>query len=97
MDPLPALAAPLARAAQAQEEKQRAERRPEGEARLVTLRHNHAGAREMLPDPAFFADCLRAGFVRMKEAAAREAAFVSADSQASPAKDASLPQLRPVE
>jgi hypothetical protein len=39
--------------------------------------------REMLPDPAFFADCLRAAFDRMKEAAAREAAFVSADSQAS--------------
>jgi diacylglycerol O-acyltransferase len=39
--------------------------------------------REMLPDPAFFADCLRSAFDQMKEAAAREAAFVAADVQAS--------------
>ena len=32
--------------------------------------------REMLPDPAFFADCLRSAFDQMKEAAARESAFV---------------------
>jgi diacylglycerol O-acyltransferase len=32
--------------------------------------------RDMLPDPAFFADCLRASFNQMKEAALREAAFV---------------------
>jgi hypothetical protein len=32
--------------------------------------------RDMLPDPAFFADCLRASFDQMKEAALREAAFV---------------------
>jgi diacylglycerol O-acyltransferase / wax synthase len=31
--------------------------------------------REMLPDPGFFADCLRTSFEQLKEAAAREAAF----------------------
>jgi diacylglycerol O-acyltransferase len=31
--------------------------------------------RDMLPDPAFFADCMRTAFQQMKEAAAREAAF----------------------
>ncbi|HXW10819.1 MAG TPA: wax ester/triacylglycerol synthase family O-acyltransferase [Steroidobacteraceae bacterium] len=39
--------------------------------------------REMLPDPAFFADCLRSAFDQMKEAAAREAAFVAAEVRAS--------------
>jgi diacylglycerol O-acyltransferase len=39
--------------------------------------------RDMLPDPAFFADCLRASFDQMKEAALREAAFTVAQSQAS--------------
>ena len=34
--------------------------------------------REMLPDPAFFADCLRTSFEQMKEAAQREAAFADA-------------------
>jgi WS/DGAT/MGAT family acyltransferase len=33
-------------------------------------------SREMLPDPAFFADCLRSAFAQMKEAAEREAAFM---------------------
>ena len=36
--------------------------------------------REMLPDPAFFADCLRTAFAQMKEAAEREAAFTVADT-----------------
>jgi WS/DGAT/MGAT family acyltransferase len=40
--------------------------------------------REMLPDPAFFADCLRAAFEQMKEAAAREAAFTVAEGAALP-------------
>jgi diacylglycerol O-acyltransferase len=40
--------------------------------------------REMLPDPAFFADCLRSAFEQMKEAGAREAAFF----EAQPAADA---------
>ena len=38
--------------------------------------------REMLPDPAFFADCLQRRFEQMKEAAAREAAFTVADMAA---------------
>ena len=38
--------------------------------------------REMLPDPAFFADCLRAAFEQMKEAAARAAAFTVAERAA---------------
>jgi diacylglycerol O-acyltransferase / wax synthase len=38
--------------------------------------------REMLPDPSFFADCLRAAFERMKEAAEREAAFTVAEMAA---------------
>jgi WS/DGAT/MGAT family acyltransferase len=44
--------------------------------------------REMLPDPAFFADCLRAAFDRMKEAAARESAFESGEREASADVDA---------
>ena len=40
--------------------------------------------REMLPDPAFFADCLRTAFEQMKEAAAREAAFTVAEGAALP-------------
>lgn len=36
--------------------------------------------REMLPDPAFFADCLRSAFEQLKEAAVREAAFFEAQS-----------------
>jgi diacylglycerol O-acyltransferase len=39
--------------------------------------------RDMLPDPAFFADCLRASFDQMKEGALREVAFTVAQSQAS--------------
>jgi WS/DGAT/MGAT family acyltransferase len=38
--------------------------------------------REMLPDPAFFADCLRTAFAQLKEAAAREAAFTVAEAAA---------------
>ena len=38
--------------------------------------------RDMLPDPAFFADCLRASFDQMKEGALREAAFTVAESEA---------------
>jgi WS/DGAT/MGAT family acyltransferase len=38
--------------------------------------------REMLPDPAFFADCMRAAFEQMKEGARREAAFTVEDSAA---------------
>jgi diacylglycerol O-acyltransferase / wax synthase len=38
--------------------------------------------REMLPDPSFFADCLRSSFARMQEAAAREAAFTVAEAAA---------------
>jgi predicted pyridoxine 5'-phosphate oxidase superfamily flavin-nucleotide-binding protein len=41
----------------------------------------------MLPDPSFFADCLRAAFEQMKEAAAREAAFTVADMAAIAAVD----------
>jgi diacylglycerol O-acyltransferase / wax synthase len=37
--------------------------------------------REMMPDPAFFADCLRTSFARMKEAAAREAAVPAAHAE----------------
>jgi hypothetical protein len=40
--------------------------------------------REMLPDPAFFADCLRSAFQQMLEAAAREAAFTVAEGAALP-------------
>jgi hypothetical protein len=36
--------------------------------------------RDMLPDPAFFAQCLRDAFAKMQEAAAREAAFTVADA-----------------
>lgn len=35
--------------------------------------------REMLPDPAFFADCMRTAFEQMREGARREAAFTVAD------------------
>ncbi len=38
--------------------------------------------REMLPDPSFFADCMRTAFEQMKEAAAREAAFTVAEMTA---------------
>jgi WS/DGAT/MGAT family acyltransferase len=38
--------------------------------------------REMLPDPAFFADCMRAAFEQMKEGARREAAFTVAEGAA---------------
>ena len=38
------------------------------------LRLCTVSCREMLPDPAFFADCLRNSFQQMKEAAAREGA-----------------------
>jgi WS/DGAT/MGAT family acyltransferase len=36
--------------------------------------------RDMLPDPAFFADCLRTAFALMKEAAEREAASTVAEA-----------------
>ena len=36
--------------------------------------------REMLPDPAFFADCLRTAFAQLKDAAEREAAFTVAEA-----------------
>jgi len=38
--------------------------------------------REMLPDPAFFADCLRTAFAQLKDAAEREAAFTVAEAAA---------------
>ena len=38
--------------------------------------------REMLPDPSFFADCMRTAFQQMKDAAAREAAFTVAEMAA---------------
>jgi WS/DGAT/MGAT family acyltransferase len=38
--------------------------------------------RDMLPDPSFFADCLRASFDQMKEGALREAAFTVAEAEA---------------
>ncbi len=44
--------------------------------------------RDMLPDPAFFADCMRTSFEQMKEAAVREAAFV--ESSAAPMNGADV-------
>jgi hypothetical protein len=44
--------------------------------------------REMLPDPSFFADCMRTAFEQMKEAAAREAAFTVAEMAALAPADA---------
>jgi diacylglycerol O-acyltransferase len=44
--------------------------------------------REMLPDPAFFADCLRTAFEQMKEGALREAAFAAIESVALAPTDA---------
>jgi hypothetical protein len=38
--------------------------------------------REMLPDPAFFGDCLRAAFEQMKESAQREIAFTVTETRA---------------
>lgn len=38
--------------------------------------------RDMLPDPAFFAQCLRDAFAKMQEAAAREAAYTVAETAA---------------
>ena len=38
--------------------------------------------REMLPDPAFFADCMRSAFEQMKEGARREAAFTVEEAAA---------------
>lgn len=38
--------------------------------------------RKMLPDPAFFAECLRNAFAQLHEAALREAAFTVADTKA---------------
>jgi WS/DGAT/MGAT family acyltransferase len=48
--------------------------------------------RDMLPDPAFFAQCLRDAFAKMQEAAAREAAFTVADAAAiaAPADDRTI-------
>jgi diacylglycerol O-acyltransferase len=46
--------------------------------------------REMLPDPAFFADCLRSAFEQMKEAAAREAAFFADQSEAEAGEPATI-------
>jgi len=42
--------------------------------------------REMLPDPAFFADCLRESFEALKDAAERAVAPVAAPAAAAPAK-----------
>ena len=53
--------------------------------------------REMLPDPAFFADCLRASFEQLKEAALREAAFALVEAEAQAPTPAELPPaVRPV-
>ncbi|MDH4106568.1 MAG: wax ester/triacylglycerol synthase family O-acyltransferase [Gammaproteobacteria bacterium] len=38
--------------------------------------------RDMLPDPSFFAQCMRDAFVKMQEAAAREAAYTVAEAAA---------------
>jgi hypothetical protein len=38
--------------------------------------------REMLPDPSFFAQCMRDAFAKMQEAAAREAAYTVAEAAA---------------
>jgi WS/DGAT/MGAT family acyltransferase len=38
--------------------------------------------RDMLPDPAFFAQCMRDSFAKMQEAAAREAAFTVTEAAA---------------
>jgi WS/DGAT/MGAT family acyltransferase len=43
--------------------------------------------REMLPDPSFFADCLRTSFGLMQEAARREAAFPVAETVAIPQRE----------
>ena len=44
--------------------------------------------RDMLPDPAFFADCMRTAFEQMKEAAAREAVFNETAAASSRARHA---------
>jgi hypothetical protein len=49
-----------------------------------TMRLCAISCREMLPDPAFFAECLQSAFDRLQEAAAREAAFTVADAVALP-------------
>ncbi|HET9044341.1 MAG TPA: wax ester/triacylglycerol synthase family O-acyltransferase [Burkholderiales bacterium] len=43
--------------------------------------------RDMLPDPAFFADCLRVSFDQLKEAALREAAYTVAEAEAATAEE----------
>jgi len=49
-----------------------------------TMRLCAISCREMLPDPAFFAECMQSAFDRLQEAAAREAAFTVADAAALP-------------
>jgi hypothetical protein len=49
-----------------------------------TMRLCAISCREMLPDPAFFAECLQSAFDRLQEAAAREAAFTVAEAVALP-------------
>jgi hypothetical protein len=42
--------------------------------------------REMMPDPAFFAECLRSSFEELKHAAARHAQAIEAVAEAAVAK-----------
>jgi WS/DGAT/MGAT family acyltransferase len=49
-----------------------------------TMRLCAISCREMLPDPAFFAECMQSAFDRLQEAAAREAAFTVAEAAALP-------------
>jgi WS/DGAT/MGAT family acyltransferase len=50
-----------------------------------TMRLCAISCREMLPDPAFFAECMQSAFDRLQESAAREAAFTVAEAAALPA------------
>jgi hypothetical protein len=50
-----------------------------------TMRLCAISCREMLPDPAFFAECMQLAFDRLQDAIAREAAFTVADAVALPA------------
>jgi WS/DGAT/MGAT family acyltransferase len=49
-----------------------------------TMRLCAISCREMLPDPAFFAECMQSAFDRLQEAVAREAAFTVAEAAALP-------------
>jgi WS/DGAT/MGAT family acyltransferase len=49
-----------------------------------TMRLCAISCREMLPDPAFFAECMQSAFDRLQEAAEREAAFTVAEAVALP-------------